>query len=156
MRNEYEDIMDAVNKDPLWWDENGTPRFAPFEPRMVPDIYAREAILMLIHCQNCETEFEVSLTSGIDGYVFLGTMFPLADRIKSGTVHYGDPPNTNCCPVGPSMNSVPVKVLQYWRRDYDKTFAWERVASLELEIENPFDELSEEELEAYNHTHEEE
>lgn len=155
MKESYEDITSSIEKKPLWWDENGTPRYWTFDPNITPDVYAREAVLMLVRCQNCGTEFDVSLTSSALEYSG-GPKPHLDDLIRSGMIHYGDPPNTFCCPPGASMNSIPVKVLQYWKRDRDAFFGWKRVTELEVEIEDKFGGLSPEELEAYNHTHEEE
>ena len=33
----------------------------------------------------------------------------LASRVADGTIHYGDPPNAECCASGPTMNSEPAR-----------------------------------------------
>ncbi len=38
----------------------------------------------------------------------------ICDLITDGSIDYGDPPNIRCCDAGPSMNSVPIRVLEYW------------------------------------------
>jgi len=62
----------------------------------------------------------------------------LAERIRVGALEYGDPPNVDCCPAGPTMNSVPKRVLEYWRwggpsKD-PAVRAWKRDPSLEVEL----------------------
>jgi hypothetical protein len=55
----------------------------------------------------------------------------LAEAILDGSLHYGDPPNVRCCEVGPSMNCVDVRVLEFWSRP---SFEWARDASHEVEM----------------------
>jgi hypothetical protein len=55
----------------------------------------------------------------------------LADRIPLGRVEYGDPPNVGCCPVGPTMSSDSLRVLEFWRRSAGR---WERVPALEIDV----------------------
>ena len=43
-----------------------------------------------------------------------GDLPTLSERIRDMTIAYGDPPNIGCCPAGPTMNSVPRRVLEYW------------------------------------------
>lgn len=38
----------------------------------------------------------------------------LSDLIAACALEYGDPPNIECCAAGPSMSSVPRRVLEYW------------------------------------------
>ncbi|MEO0401846.1 MAG: hypothetical protein AAF214_05675 [Pseudomonadota bacterium] len=115
----YGDILDRIGTPPLWFDEGGVPRFDPFAPDLV-DIYAREAVLVRIECQACRAPFEVAFTNPAaskplpDGTAD-GRRYPLLrDYIMQRVLHYGDPPNVWCCDAGPSMNSVPRTVLQYW------------------------------------------
>jgi len=60
MHNNYSDITNLIEEQPKWWDENGVPRYETFHPNLLPDIYADEAVLYLIECQNCKREFEVA------------------------------------------------------------------------------------------------
>lgn len=53
----------------------------------------------------------------------------LADHIREGTLHYGDPPNTGCCASGASMNSLALRVLEYWKRE---SYQWVRNPELEI------------------------
>jgi hypothetical protein len=48
---------------PLWWDENGVPRFDTHHPGLCPDIYADEVALLRIACQGCEREFLVQMSA---------------------------------------------------------------------------------------------
>ena len=123
MNNEYFDIRDRIAEPPKWWDEFAVPRYCDFGPRRAANIYAREAALVLIECQCCGRQFRVCM-SGRSGEI--------ADEIRSGSLHYGDPPNVRCCPGGPSMNCIDLRVIEYWRRNKD--LDWERDASLETAL----------------------
>lgn len=156
MNTNYIDIRERIPSSPLWWDEHAVPRYVEFHPRHCANIYADEAALVLITCQNCGREFAVAFTIGrLDLY---NNVAPLEEQIVGRTIHYGDPPNIDCCPSGPTMNSEPRRVLQFWRRgamgtvnaeldalgrpkvvqDLDKIVAsmeWKRDPSLDVEIE---------------------
>ena len=60
MKNNYSDITSRIAQEPDWYDENGTPRYGEFHPKQLPDIYANEAVLYKISCQNCGTQFKVA------------------------------------------------------------------------------------------------
>lgn len=123
LNNEYSDIRDRISEPPRWWDECAVPRYCDFAPRHAANIYAREAALFLIECQACGKQFRVCMTS-MSGKV--------SEAIKDGSLHYGDPPNIECCDAGPSMNCIDLRVLEYWRRD--GRLDWQRDASLEIEL----------------------
>jgi len=120
----YADILSRIEEPPLWFDEFAVPRFDPFTPHLVANIYADEAALVRIECQGCETSFNVAFTgvaaskplpsdTALDGNVPL-----IRDHVRAQTLHYGDPPNIGCCASGASMNSMPRQVLQYWVKPY--------------------------------------
>lgn len=117
MHTTYADILDRINEPPKWFDECAVPRYCDFAPREVAYIHAQEAVLVLIHCQNCKAEFRVAFSEintndqlwNAEKKVKL-----IADLIKDRKLSYGDPPNINCCDAGPSMNSNPLRVLEYW------------------------------------------
>lgn len=125
MLPDYSDIRSRITEEPVWFDSNGVPRYDPFHPDDVPDIYADEAILYLIKCQSCAEKFKVAAESGnwqrIKGDPHLAT------RIKDGRIHYGDPPRHGC--VGDTMNCDDIRVLEYWRKE---SFEWARVAEFEV------------------------
>lgn len=125
MNRHYADILSRIPDAPLWFDENAVPRYEPFSPQLV-NIYAREAVLMRIECQSCERSFDVAMSRR---YMDIG--HNLASDIKTHSIHYGDPPNVECCCAGPTMNSVPRKVLQYWRHIDG---VWIRMPELERDI----------------------
>ena len=62
----------------------------------------------------------------------------LKELIISNEIHYGDPPDMHCCPAGPTMNSVPIRVLEFWLYG-DKAMKWTRVPDLEREIKCGWD-----------------
>jgi hypothetical protein len=132
MHHHYNDIRSRSDEKPSWFDEYGTPRYGEFSPRATANIYTEEAVLLLIACQSCGREFRVCMTWDVFDKVARGTT-PLSEQVADDTIHYGDPPNIECCPAGPSMNSVPRRVLEFWRYDsglHDMV----RVAELEHDI----------------------
>jgi hypothetical protein len=122
MNTEYDDIRSRIPEPPKWWDEFAVPRYDAFSPMLTANIYAREVALLLIACQACRTEFPVCMSAGRE----------LADAIKAGSLHYGDPPNVRCCPAGPSTNCLDLRVLEYWRRD--DRLNWQRDGALEIDL----------------------
>ena len=145
MNNSYKDIIERISDPPLWWDERAVPRWCEFHPSEIADIYASEAVLLLIECQYCEREFSVCMSTGMEQaiqqslkhmghsiYMYVwGSHRTLAQRITEKTIHYGDPPNAACCASGPSANSEPQRVLQYWKRD---GIFWTRDDTLEIDV----------------------
>lgn len=129
MNNSYDDIRMKIAEEPRWWDEHAVPRYCDFSPSEAANIYADECCLVLIECQGCDEEFHVAFSQ--TWYETMETTRALASYVKDGDLHYGDPPNADCCAAGPTMNSVPVKVVEFWRREQ---FEWERVPELEVDI----------------------
>lgn len=129
MKRHYRDILDRVAEEPLWFDEHGVPRFSAFSINEIADIYATEAALVLVTCQGCGREFRVAFSRCMEGE-------PLSDQIRAKSLHYGYPPNIECCEPGPTMNSEPRKVLQFWRRFFEPDFSigYTRDQSLEIDI----------------------
>lgn len=122
MKPAYQDILDRLGA-PLWWDEAEVPRYDSFSPELL-HYPASSAALILISCQWCEEKFQVALSD---------TEKDLVQAARSRTLRYGDPPDTDCCSVGPTMNSIPLRVLQFWQRDQDG--AWRREGALEQELD---------------------
>jgi len=157
----YEDLLE-IGGIPLWFDQNGTPRFSPFTPELTADIYANDLAFMEIACQNCHQKFKVLASP--DRFQ-RDVVYPqkaespnaLLDGAdcwnEIGSFHYGDPPRhgngdeTVCptcgkeygtieeleahradlqheapvrCAAGDTMNSVPVRVLEFWHHDFDQ------------------------------------
>jgi hypothetical protein len=135
MHNHYKDILDRIDEPPAWFDDYGVPRFGDFSPRHLSNIYASEAALAEVSCQGCGRMFKVALTDA-----FASEGFGLSDEIRLGRVHYGDPPNVDCCVAGASMNSVMHRILEYWSRDYEVSMDWQRDRTLEGDVaEEPLD-----------------
>lgn len=128
MHHHYKDIRERIAEAPLWWDEHAVPRYCAFAPKECADIYADEAALVLIACQACGHRFKVAMTWGMMEKI-QGKGRTLADNIREDAVHFGDPPNVECCPAGATMNCDDIKVLEYWKREH---FEWVRDSSLEI------------------------
>lgn len=130
MHRHYKDILDKIEEAPQWFDENGVPRYCAFAPQQIADIYADEVALLLIACQNCGQRFEVVVSSGAMDNMMKRTR--VSYWIEDGTIHYGDPPNIQCCPAGPTMNCEDIRVLQFWRRG--RLSEWERDSAYEIAL----------------------
>ncbi len=106
MKTDYSEIMSCIDREPTWWDWNGTPRYWEFTPRMCPNIYASEVVLLRIACQSCGMEFDVEMHTG-----------PFSEaRQHPREWHYGDPPIHGCGCVGNTMNCEDLAVLEVWYR----------------------------------------
>jgi hypothetical protein len=154
MHQHYEDILSRIAEPPRWFDEEGVPRYCEFAPHRIANIYADECALLEIECQSCARAFVVALDGGTANQRDLsrvrGQETPwrtLAEIIRSHDIHYGDPPNVDCCGVGHTQNSTPRRVVEYWERiqethiDPDSGLrvirghrGWQRDHSLEIEI----------------------
>lgn len=114
----YGDILDRISEAPVWFDENAVPRYCKFSTQETAYIYAREAALVLIECQACATQFRVAFTElNLREKLWDDSnnkVNNISDLIEDGSIHYGDPPNVRCCAAGASMNSIPIRVLEYW------------------------------------------
>lgn len=133
VNHHYNDIRSRIPEPPSWWDENATPRYGTFTPDDTASIHADEIVFLRIACQNCEREFDVCMTWGRSDAV-LRKVRPLSERVPERAIHYGDPPNIDCCPAGPTMNSVPLRVLEFWKKAPFSADGprWERVPGLEV------------------------
>ena len=123
MHHDYSDITNLTDASPKWYDENGVPRYCNFHPDHLAYNYAAEAALVLIECQACKTKFhvafsELNLKHKLWDESQKKRVAFLSDLISDRTLHYGDPPNTHCCSTGPTMNSIPISVIEYWVKPY--------------------------------------
>jgi hypothetical protein len=132
MKAYYHDILSRIPEDPTWFDEHGVPRYCAFEPGEVANIYSGEVALVEITCQSCKRPFRVAFSqSRSERLTRHGAK--LAQDIRDGRAHYGDPPNVDCCLAGPTMNSEPRRVIEYWTNE-NADHRWQRDASLEADI----------------------
>jgi len=122
MHNSYSDIRSLTKKEPLWWDENGVPRYAKHHPSLCPDIYADKVILMEIACQSCKKHFFVQMSS---------SFFQKTRLQGKGLPHYGDPPNISCCAGGATMNCDDLRIVEYWDRRDNQLNKWKRCSEKE-------------------------
>lgn len=136
MHHHFNDIVDRIPEPPKWWDTHGFPRYCDFAPRETANIYADELVLLEIACQGCGRLFTVCIAQSPLERIRLDTdtLRPtLAEHVASGAIHYGDPPNVDCCPAGATMNSVPVRVVEFWVRG--SGHSWQRDPNLEVDID---------------------
>jgi hypothetical protein len=124
MNRRYEDLLSMTDEKPSFFQRDGVPRWERFEPGRSNGVYAVEVAIMEIACQGCDDRFHVMMER--DSHEDRKT---LGERIAGKTIHYGDPPNVGCCDAGPTMNSEPVRIVEFWRRE---KFEWSRDPSLEI------------------------
>jgi len=140
MNANYSDIRSRISAPPVWFDANGVPRYEPFHPRMLPNIYADEAVLYETACQACERRFLVAESTDMHERVRYEQSKPeprdarLSDsRISrlifeswADGVFYGDPPShmphgngnpgkSGC--IGESMTTVDNRLIVFWYTD---------------------------------------
>lgn len=148
MHSSYEDIRSRISQDPIWFDDHGVPRYERFTPHLLPSIYANEAVLMEIQCQDCPEKFLVGMQCHvfIARQTFSSCMEDYLRHQGQGSVwapiHYGDPPMHDCSGgAGPTMNCYDLRILEFWikpnltRLECDSE--WQRVQKYEIEIERP-------------------
>jgi hypothetical protein len=135
VRAEYDDILSLIPKPPEWWDENGVPRYCAFHPHECADIYADEAVLVLIRCQSCSREFHVAMTHLAIREKEVGEP-SFRECIPKRDVEYGDPPNIGCCSSGPTMMAIPCRIVQCWARHHSpEGTQWIRMPELEVSFD---------------------
>jgi hypothetical protein len=145
MNHDYDDIRSKIAEPPQWWDENAVPRYCTFTPDSTANIYADEVVMAEITCQSCGRPFRVAFAQDSMARYARPDKARLADDIRTKALHYGDPPNVWCCSAGPTMNSEPRRVLEYWSIHHEeyvddskitdmRYFDWRRDPTLEVSI----------------------
>lgn len=135
MLRSYADITRRLG-DPLWWDDNGAPRYDPFTPEML-GVYDNYVAYMEIACQACGKLFRVGVGLGsVDWSRRAGWTAPdFPQQDTCGSFYYGDPPShidarygDRC--AGETMGSVYRRTLEFWRCD-NQMAEWTRDAFYE-------------------------
>lgn len=125
MKPDYSDILTHVSREPCWYDQNGCPRFTPFNYTLYSDPYAQQVFLLRIACQRCGRQFDVEVCTP-----WALEAPELVDDPR--LLHYGDPPRHNDdsghrCP-GETMTCDHLAVLQAWEK---RDLGWIRVPLME-------------------------
>lgn len=132
MLEAYDDIRKRIAEPPIWFDQNGVPRYDPHSPKLCPNIYVNEVVLLEIECQDCRTRFLVQMYSGKwtfrNGELTHRTFKPV-ERLLN--IHYGDPPWHDGC-AGDTMNCHDLRVVEFWER---VSGDWTRCPELEIGVE---------------------
>ena len=132
MHCEYRDIRDRLGA-PQWYDECAVPRYCAFHPGQCANIYANEAVLLLLTCQCCGQEYHVAVTDEAMTEKEGGGEPPLHEQIADRSLDFGDPPNA-CCDAGATMTGEPRRVLEYWARAYEGNEpVWRRYPEFEID-----------------------
>lgn len=137
MNTDYSDIVKKAGA-PLWWDEHGAPRYVDFHPTAC-GVYVRAVALLRVECQSCGHEFVVASVE----HLRQRNIAKMPDRNVDdpweavGSFHYGDPPRgdpTHCegdC-TGDTMNTVPLEIVEFWRKS--PSFNWARCPEYEFRV----------------------
>lgn len=131
MKTDYSDILKRLG-EPLWWDENGVPRYEPFSPELCRP-YTKYVALLLISCQDCGRRYKVAVSYNdmrISEIEQLGYKFELPTKESPGFFEYGDPPFhlDDDCWAGYCMLSNTLQILEFWER---KETEWVRRSEYE-------------------------
>lgn len=81
VKNNYSDITDKLG-EPLWWDQNGVPRYDKFESHFQCGISIQAVALLKIYCQYCEKKFTVTSTFD-DNFVYKFYLQKRIERIET-------------------------------------------------------------------------
>lgn len=139
MKPNYIDILQVAAESgrlPLWYNEQGVPRFAPFHPRLCASLMHQEAVLAEIRCQPCGTPFLVALTWSSQDYSREHFDLPPLPRLTAGRLaarnafSYGDPPNVGCCPSGHVMSSEFHRIVEAWV--ITENYQWRQLSAEEV------------------------
>lgn len=119
MKAEYPDIKKVMGK-PLWYDENGVPRYTEYVLEELPNIYADFAVAGECKCQGCGQTFSVCI-SLTKSRIFLVKHKHSDWELNEEYFNYGDPPIHNSSDghkcVGNTMSSD-MEDLTYWELGY--------------------------------------
>jgi hypothetical protein len=122
MYRRYPDLREKLG-EPLWHDDQGVPRYAPFAPDLC-GVYDRFVALLEIDCQGCGRRFLVA--SATQAKPRLG----LPTATEEGDFWFGDAPhhaNEHGTCVGVTMTTGVCRVVEFWTRDGgDHGFDWRR------------------------------
>lgn len=122
MKPAYRDILALANgKGVEWWDDNGVPRFAPFEPGLL-GVYDDFAVLVEIECQSdyCHQRFLVGAGAKRLN-IYPSRVVETTLESFAMSYDYGDPPRHDApggsgrC-AGETMSSGAVRVVEAWER----------------------------------------
>lgn len=129
MHHHYKDVRERIVESPKWFDECAVPRYCDFAPDEAANICSTRVALVLIQCQSCGRGFKVCFSTGsMEQYIGNTDLW---QEIKDGALHYGDPPNVQCCPAGPTMNCLDIQVLEAWEKE---GIDWQRKPEYEIAL----------------------
>lgn len=114
----YADIRALTDVEPIWFDHNGVPRYAPFHPSLL-GVYDKYAVLAEIECQACAEQFLVG--EGHPKHV-VHLVDGKAELIEHSIVQmtrsfvFGDPPRHHCPRGGETMSCIERRIVEAWER----------------------------------------
>lgn len=140
MKASYLDIRNKISEEPIWYDENGVPRYDKFLPDLSPNIYADEVILIEIACQDCKQRFLVEMNWDKMRKIFdrhsksfsisIQQYLKSNERLNHSPIHYGDPPIHFC--VGDTENCYDLRIVEFYKKINHE---FKRVKEYEIELE---------------------
>ena len=130
----YADIRALTDQAPIWFDERGVPRYAPFHPSLL-GVYDRYAVLAEIECQSCGERLLVGV--GRPEHLFCRTngkteiVVQSLDWLAKDFV-FGDPPRHDCPGAGESMSCIERRIVEAWER---VGLTWGRLSEYEIALD---------------------
>jgi hypothetical protein len=132
MATNYSDITAGIATPPLWW-HGDVPRYVPFHPRWV-SIHATEVAYIKSRCQVCGQEYN----SVVEGFT---DIYERAESITGNASLPGwDPPLALSHCEYAFTSSVPIVVLEYWRRTRSDP-QWVRLQEFEIALRDEYGQL---------------
>ncbi|MHB1852933.1 MAG: hypothetical protein ACYCU6_12290, partial [Acidimicrobiales bacterium] len=114
----YADIRALTDAEPVWYGDNGVPRYAPFHPRLL-GVYDKIAVLAEIKCQSCAALLLVGRGTPLHTFhVPLGQIEVVQhslEKLARGFV-FGDPPRHGCPGAGETMGCIERRIVEAWER----------------------------------------
>jgi hypothetical protein len=135
MHEPYLDIRNRAG-EPGWYSPDGVPRYSEFSPALC-GVYNSHVAFVRIECQCCgHVMLVASVWERFIAAAYGRTLaLPKREDVRDpwdaiGSFHYGDPPYHGCIGAGETMNSIPLEVLQFWKRE--PLGNWERDPAYEF------------------------
>lgn len=127
----YADIRALTDAEPIWFDERGVPRYAPFHPRLL-GVYDRYAVLAEIECQSCGERMLVG--EGRPQHLFhaVGRSVEVLEQSMADLAQnfvFGDPPRHDCPGAGETMTCIERRIVEAWEQ---VDFEWVRRSEHEI------------------------
>jgi len=139
----YDDLRALTDKEPIWFDEQGVPRWCEFHPSKANNPYADEVALLEIECQECRRRYKVAVSwslafamienAGKAGAATFDQLKANRPSLHPHNLCWGDPPCWECS-AGYCMSCFERRVLEFWQRG-EGVREWKRLPECEIRLD---------------------